>query len=387
MKIVVVPNVWSRGGGLEIVTRDIVQALCNFGHEVVIMPAWGGGEDGLWNGDMRDLRPGFATVKYYQPHNRILKSLWFRHFKFPILAKKIEGELKDGGLLILGHVHLTPIVDYMKRPEIIRKWVWTHGDEVWGDLAVKWSKWLNKLDHVISVSDDTRGHLLRGGVTVPVTTIHNSIDTERFVPTSTPERIRCDEVMICSRIPHNFEYKGHVRLMDAIRRAEEMLGCPVRLRIVGGGAGLERLKALVAERGQTDRVTVAGRVSDEELVEAYQHCGVYCMPSDNEGFGLVYAEAEACARPVVVSTIGGAPETMIPDKTGILADPFDIEANAKAIAAIMADRVKADEMGRQGHEFVSENFSFDAFCTNIARVLDICCRTMADKQASYAGKT
>lgn len=353
---------------MEIVTRDIVQALCNAGHEVVILPANGTGKDGPWDGDMRDLTPGTAVVKWHAPRNRILQSLWFRHFKFPVLAKKIESELKDGGLAILGHVHLTPIVDYMKKPGNIRKWVWTHGDEVWGELAVKWSKWLNKLDHVISVSDDTRGHLLRGGVTVPVTTIHNSIDTKRFVPTSTPERIRRDEVMICSRIPHNFEYKGHVRLMDAIRRAEGMLGRPVRLRIVGGGAGLERLKALVAERSQTDRVTVAGRVSDEELVEAYQHCGVYCMPSDNEGFGLVYAEAEACARPVVVSTIGGAPETLVPGETGLLADPFDIEANAKAIAELLSNQEKADEMGRKGHDFVNREFSFETF-KNIIREL------------------
>ena len=370
MKIVVVPNVWSRGGGLEIVTRDIVQALCNFGHEVVILPAWGEGEDGPWDGDRRDLTPGTATVKYYQPHNRILLSLWFRYFKFPVLANKIEAELKGGGLVIFGHVHLTPIVGHMKHPDRIRKWVWTHGDEVWGNLAVKWSRWLNQLDGIVSVSNDTKGHLERGGVTTPVTTIHNSIDTNRFTPTTTPERIRRDEVMICSRIPHDFEYKGHVRLMDAIRRAEEILGRPVRLRIVGGGAGLERLKSLVKERGQENRVTVAGRISDEELIDAYRHCGVYCMPSDNEGFGLVYAEAEACARPVIVSTIGGAPETIIPGVTGILANPFDIEANARAIVEILSNAQKADLMGRKGNEFVNREYSFDAFKDKIRKILD-----------------
>ena len=278
MKAVVIPIVWGRSGGLEIVTQDVVQSLCNNGYEVVILPVTGQGVNGPWVGGERDLTPGRAEVKWYAPKNRILQSLWFRYFKFPILARKAEALLNDGDLLVFGHVHLTPILDHLKHPEKYRKWCWTHGDEVWGDLAVKWSRWLNRLDQIVSVSNDTNGHLKRGGVTTPVTTIHNSIDAKRFIPTTTPEKIRRDEVMICSRIPENFEYKGHVRLLDSIKRAEELLGSPVRLRIVGGGAGLARLKQLVNDHGQADRVTITGRVSDEDLIEAYQHCGVYCMP-------------------------------------------------------------------------------------------------------------
>jgi len=93
------------------------------------------------------------------------------------------------------------------------------------------------------------------------------------------------------------------------------------------------------------------------------------MPSNHEGFGLVYAEAEACARPVVGSTFGGAPEPVRDGLTGILADPLDIEANARAIALILGDASKADDMGHLGHDFVNGEFSFSKFCEKVEGLL------------------
>jgi phosphatidylinositol alpha-1,6-mannosyltransferase len=154
-----------------------------------------------------------------------------------------------------------------------------------------------------------------------------------------------------------------------IPHVESILGRRVTLRIVGGGAGLDELKQLAHKYGVYNRIIFTGRVSDEELLEAYQHCGVFCMPSTGEGFGLVYAEAEACARPVVVSTYGGAPETVKDGETGFLADPTDIQANARALAKILGDRALAEEMGRKGRLLAEKAFSPKTFEQNVLKVI------------------
>lgn len=385
-RAILVANQWSRNGGLEIVTQDEAQALCDLGYNVTVIPASGLPEEsGFVSRESHGVRGvsafhlasrdanktgGSVYVKWITPRNRLLQSLWHRFLKYRLLARLINRTLNgEPALIVLGHVQLLRLFDYFHLAAKCKIWVWTHGDEVWGEYAEKYAPLLNKCDQVISVSDDTKKHLLRGGVTAPVTTIHNSIDIERFIPTKTPEKIRRDEILICSRIPENFEYKGHARLMEAMVMAEELLGHKLRMRVVGGGPGLPRLRRLVADKGLDDRILVTGRVTDEELIEAYQHCGLFCMPSDNEGFGLVYAEAEACARPVVVSTIGGAPETIVDGETGVLADPFNIEANARAIAKIVGNPAMADEMGRKGRMFVERQFSFDAFRRHVAACL------------------
>jgi len=128
------------------------------------------------------------------------------------------------------------------------------------------------------------------------------------------------------------------------------------------------------------RVLFCGRVTDDALLEAYQHCGVFAMPSQawcqsdehcwvGEGFGLVYVEAEACGRPVVCSTDGGAPETTLHEKTGLIVDPRSPQANAEAIARILKDPAWADELGTNGYRFATENFSFERFKQRIAEVL------------------
>ena len=359
-KAVFVVGQWSRAGGLEIVTQDYVQTFRDLGFDVYVLVAHGLGDN---------VEEDKFHVRYFEPQNRILRSLWCRFALGWIMGGKLDKIINEGDVVVLGHARLLGVADHSKVIGKCVSWVWTHGGDVWDWRAVKYAPSINKLTRAISVSHDTRGHLLRGGVKVPVSVILNSIETRKFVPATTPEKIRHDEIMICSRIPVSFEYKGHLRLLDAMLVAEKILGRKISLRVVGKGPGLPKLQQIIKEKGMEDRVICTGFVTDEQLVEAYQHCGVYCMPSDGEGFGLVYAEASSCARPVVVSTIGGAPDTLIPDETGLLADPMDIEANGKAIAKILSDHAYGDELGRKGREFVERSFSFPVFSARIKEVL------------------
>lgn len=382
-KVVLVVGQWACSGGLEIVVQDIAKLFRDLGWKVVVFASGGGPQV--------EVKEVGIDVKFFEPRNRIGKSLWHRYLKHIVLAYFARKELSHGDLLILGHVHLSPLLNWLPKHKIFSTWAWTYGIDVWGRFGIRWAPYLDKLDKVIAISHYTRDHLIKAGLQKEVTVLSCCVDVARFVPTTTPEKIRRNEILICGRLSRAERYKGHEILFDALPVIEKLLGQPVILRVIGGGDDEMRLKEEAYRRGLVDvslkdrdgvksRVVFSGRVSDDELVEAYQHCGVFAMPSRaeyrsetddwaGEGFGLVYAEAEASGRPVVCSKDGGAPETIIHEKTGLLVDPRSPQNVAESIARILADPAWADELGRNGRAHAMKEFSVSKFKEKIAKLI------------------
>src|SRR6185436_15706056 len=96
-----------------------------------------------------------------------------------------------------------------------------------------------------------------------------------------------------------------------------------------------------------------------------------CVPSLYEGFSLPTAELMACATPLVVSRAGAIPEVVGPD--GLCADlvtPGDVAELTTAIAALLDDPDRRDEMGRAGRRRVDELFSWRAVAAATAAAYD-----------------
>jgi glycosyltransferase involved in cell wall biosynthesis len=81
-----------------------------------------------------------------------------------------------------------------------------------------------------------------------------------------------------------------------------------------------------------------------------------------EGFGVVNIEAASCGRPVITSTHGGCPETIVDGETGMLVDPTSDDSVAAAISRMFAlTAAERDAMGARGRAMVIELFSRDRF--------------------------
>ncbi len=128
-----------------------------------------------------------------------------------------------------------------------------------------------------------------------------------------------------------------------------------------------RTEQLIDKLGITDHVRFVSGVSDAELVEIMGSAELAVVPSLYEGFSLPTAELMACATPLVVSRAGAIPEVVGED--GVCADqvtPGDVGELTHAIAGLLDDPERREQMGRNGRVRVEENFSWAAVAKTTA---------------------
>ena len=108
----------------------------------------------------------------------------------------------------------------------------------------------------------------------------------------------------------------------------------LRLVIVGEGAERDLIEACVARHDAADWVTLAGRVTDDELVALYRRAWIVASASVAEGWGMTLTEAAACGTPAVATDIAGHRDAVADGRTGVLAAPDELGA---AIGRVVAD--------------------------------------------------
>jgi glycosyltransferase involved in cell wall biosynthesis len=110
------------------------------------------------------------------------------------------------------------------------------------------------------------------------------------------------------------------------------------------------------------RIRTLGRVERPLVAAALREASIFCLPSVVEPSAVASVEAMAFRLPVVATTVGGFPEMVRDQATGILVPPSDPDALAEALDRLLADPALAQRMGQAGHER-SALFTWDAVGT------------------------
>lgn len=141
------------------------------------------------------------------------------------------------------------------------------------------------------------------------------------------------------------------------------------LDVVGEGDDRGRLERLAADSGMADAVRFHGRVGDPELRSLYAACDVFVLPSGGEGFGIVYLEAMAHAKPVIAADAGGAPFPVRDGETGWLVPYGRPERLAGRLRELFEDPERARRVALTGRRQVEERFCFAAMVARAAELL------------------
>ena len=143
------------------------------------------------------------------------------------------------------------------------------------------------------------------------------------------------------------------------------------LVLVGDGDDRLRLEHLARNLGVSECVHFLYGLSPAQLFACYANCDVFALPSKGEGFGLVFLEAMACAKPVVGGAHGGIPDIVEDGVTGLLVPHGDAERLAQALETLLNHPNEAAEMGARGRERVQKDYTFEEFQSRLTRILNV----------------
>jgi phosphatidylinositol alpha-1,6-mannosyltransferase len=210
---------------------------------------------------------------------------------------------------------------------------------------------------------------------VPVSVLYPGADVERFRPdlptADIRQRLGIGDAPLVVCVSRLVARKGQDVLIDAMPAIRARVP-DARLLIVGGGPDEDRLRSL-ATTAPADSVLFAGQVEEADLPRYYAVGDVFAMPCrtrlgglEVEGWGNVFIEAAACAKPVVVGDSGGARESLVDGETGILVDGTRVTDVAAAVGDLLADPQRARAMGDAGRARVLRSHTWPDIAERLA---------------------
>ena len=150
--------------------------------------------------------------------------------------------------------------------------------------------------------------------------------------------------------------KGHEVTFRAVKTVVESMP-DAKFLIVGDGPREAALKDYVADLNVSDHVIFSGFVDD--IAEIYSFTDVAVLSSWSEGLPQSLLQAMASGVPVVATRVGGVPEVVIHEKTGLLVEAGDHEALAKGVIRILNDNEFASQLVDNAKELVQKEHSLD----------------------------
>jgi glycosyltransferase involved in cell wall biosynthesis len=268
-------------------------------------------------------------------------------------------------LIVFGHISLSKLAA-LPGVRLRKSCIIAYGIEVWRTLAMMEQKALLKADSVVAISEYTKSELLkRNSLSAErIKLIRPSLDPYWIPEAPAPQSVNLPVILTVTRMTRDDNYKGVDSVIRSLPAVVDQVGA-VNYRIVGGGDDIPRLQELAREVGVSQYVTFTGELAAEALGNEYRSCSLFVMPSEMEGFGIVFLEAMAYSKAVIGGAHAGTPSVVKDGETGILVGRSDEAGITRAIVTILKDDELRSRLGRSGHKRLLNAFTFRRFETDI----------------------
>ncbi|NEO87800.1 MAG: glycosyltransferase family 4 protein [Spirulina sp. SIO3F2] len=328
------PNIFEFKGGIQVYSAFLLQALQNLGpahqYRVLLKHDTRTVGEVLLSTNTRYSFAGRASLRW-RTISYALQLVWFGFWERP-------------NLIIASHANFGVLAAKIHKFLGIPYWIIAHGTEVWDIQNRALTSSLVQADRILCVSGYTRDRLLAEAQLDPqkVGLLPNTFDAQAFQPApKSPQLlerygIKASQsiLLTVARLDASQAYKGYDQILRALPQIRAAIP-QVHYLIVGKGSDRPRVEALIQELELTDCVTLAGFVPDAELCAHYNLCDVFAMPSQGEGFGIVYLEALACGKPSLGGNQDGAIDALKNGELGVLVNPTDVNQIAQALIQLL----------------------------------------------------
>lgn len=208
------------------------------------------------------------------------------------------------------------------------------------------------IDLFISPSNAMVTVIKEGGLSAPVKTIHNGMQTHTR-PKSVKYSKEPSRILFVGRLVNE---KGVMVLVRAIREIVSVFPT-LKLTIVGDGPVISTISEYIEKNNLEKYVILTKNVKHDAIYTYYENTDIVVVPSIYfEPLGIVAIEAMMAGRPVIASAAGGLVELVDDGITGTLVEPGNVTQLADSIIRLLSDPKKLEAMGRAGLK-KSEAFS------------------------------
>jgi len=352
-----------RIGGIESFNRNLLDALTKLGLNLYVFSI-----------NDRKLRTSLPyTFKGCGNRYRFISKIKF--FLFSIFYS-----LKfRPNLVICGHINFSPLCYALKRLLDLDYMVITYGID-----AVNIKNRLKRLalketQLVLSISDFTKKKIieqipeLNGKIYILPPAVDNN---EFHIKKRKAELINKyglngkKVILTVARFSLSEKYKGYDKILETLPKILKEIP-EIKYILVGSGDDEPRIKKIISKLNLEEHVSLPGYVSQEELIDYYNLCDVFVMPSKGEGFGIVFLEALACGKPVICGNKDGSVDAVLNGELGLLVDPDNIEEIKSAIIKVLKREVDKRLLdGEYLRQRVIEAYGFDKFRERVRGILN-----------------
>lgn len=189
----------------------------------------------------------------------------------------------------------------------------------------------------------------------PIAVLPFGVDTEYFVPGSQRRIFGANECVIgtVKNLETCYGIDDLLRAFAQIKQTYPLV--PLKLLIVGGGSQLMPLKQLAATLGIAADTHFTGSVAHQDVAAYHQNLDIAVFPSRAESFGVAAVEAMSCAKPVIVTRVGGLLEVS-DERSAIQVAVNDPPALAQAIINLIRDPDLAERLSQAARQRVVQHF-------------------------------
>lgn len=176
------------------------------------------------------------------------------------------------------------------------------------------------------------------------------------IPPDQNLRIEAGEKKVITYVGRLIYGKGVKHLLEAVALLKRS---DIILVIIGDGPERLPLEQYARENGITSQIKFLGNIPFSQVISFLKSTDIFVNPSYNEGLPTSVLEAGACYRAMIATNVGGTPEILTNNQSGLIIEPHSTEAIQKALETLLDNPLRRQELGENARKVIEQKFSWD----------------------------
>ncbi|MFZ2049068.1 MAG: glycosyltransferase [Minisyncoccia bacterium] len=279
---------------------------------------------------------------YFQsfPSKKALKKLFIKekieivHTMFPsyscFMAKRAAKELK---IPVVAHIHTQPENILIFFPKFLQT-------NFINNIILRYLVWFVRgAKQIICPSELGKKIYNDYDPSLPIKVISNGINMSHFYKQNTPTTKK--EILFIGRFTAEKDPRTVINAMFEILKSDP----EARLNLIGTGPLEKEMQTLVKNKKAENNIRFLGKVSEKDLLKAYNNCSLFILPSKVELEGMVVLEAMACGKPIIIANSETSASKYFVQNNGFLFEPDDYKDLAEKALRILNNDSLREQMG------------------------------------------